>query len=399
LITSYLKERVVYFSKLKIYNDLKFILKIGYTNDIEARNRALITQFGASVFLDIFKCHQNHEFELFLKRHPDIKRFTYADEIIPGVKSSETYLLTKEDYDNIITKIVKKNVDRYNSFNPDQYIQMKKLETKQMEINLQMSKLDLIRDGKITGATLAQLEEKAESSSSDESESTQEPTSSTIKFPKYGRTNTIQRKVQQYDPATFKLIKTYEGLMDVIRCNPKFSKFGVKKAAEDDMVYCDYRWFFIEPDAEIKEYTIPPTVESQASSIPRMIAFLNKEKTKIEKVYPSQHSAGKDLKMRIQTINEGIKSAKLVKQTYFICFYDDLSDELKNEYLSHSELPKKIKHVNSTGVQQIDPTTKKVIKTYESIADVLKEFYMSRASLKRAMETNVVHQDFLWRSI
>ena len=177
---------------------------------------------------------------------------------------------------------------------------MKKLETKQMEINLQMSKLDLIRNGKITGATLAQLEEiKAESSSQ---ESEVEPESSTIKFPKYGRTNTIQRKVQQYDPNTFKLIKTYEGLMDVIRCNPKYSKFGIKKAAEDDTIYSGYRWFFIEPDTEIKEYKIPPTVKSQASSIPRYIAFLNKEKTKIEKVYPSQRSAGKDLKMRIQTI-------------------------------------------------------------------------------------------------
>ena len=239
----------------------------------------------------------------------------------------------------------------------------------------------------------------SESSSSDESESTPEPESSTLKVPKYGRTNTIQRKVQQYDPTTFKLIKTYEGLMDVIRCNPKYSKFGIKKAAEDDMIYCSYRWFFIEPDAEIKEYKIPPTVKSQASSIPRYIAFLNKEKTKIEKIYPTQRGAAKDLKMRIQTINDGVKSGKLIKQTFYVCFYDDLSDELKNEYLSHSSLPKEAKNKNSTGVQQINQETKEVIKTYESIADVLKEFYMSRASLKRAMENNVAHQGYLWRSI
>ena len=69
----------------------------------------------------------NFNFELFLKNHQDIKKFTYDED---------SYLLNKEEYDNIITNVVKPNLKKFNEFDPDEYIKMKKLECKKLKAKL-----------------------------------------------------------------------------------------------------------------------------------------------------------------------------------------------------------------------------------------------------------------------
>ena len=68
LISSNENKRALYLTKLKeiiIDGIIKYIIKLGWTNEIGNRNRALTTQFGGSTFQDIFECTQNQQFELF----------------------------------------------------------------------------------------------------------------------------------------------------------------------------------------------------------------------------------------------------------------------------------------------------------------------------------------------
>ena len=93
LISSNENKRILYLTKLKPFDETKNIIKLGWTNEIGNRNRALTTQFGGSIFQDIFECTQNQQFELFLKRHPEIDKYAYREPIIDDIRSIETYLV------------------------------------------------------------------------------------------------------------------------------------------------------------------------------------------------------------------------------------------------------------------------------------------------------------------
>jgi hypothetical protein len=210
--------------------------------------------------------------------------------------------------------------------------------------------------------------------------------------------NTRNRKIQQYDSKTFELVKTFNGLMDVIRTMPVMSQNGVKHAALHNTVYHNYRWFFIDRIADDIKYKIPETVHIN-SSIPQYIAMLNKEKTHVVNVFASQKFAADAINTtRLQTVNDALKNKNLVRYKYYFEYFHECSEELRNEFLAREKLPDMILP-KGTKISQMDIETRKTIKVHNSIADVLKLFCMSRASLKRACANDEAHKGFIWRYV
>ncbi len=424
---------VIYLSKIKNIDDTKFILKLGYSDDIKERQKALQTQFGNSVFQEVFECKQNKLFEKMLKKHPKIHCYAYTDKIINEVRSTETYLVTKEEYNSIV-KIIKRNIDNYQGFNAEQYIELEKikLQNKELDIksqeielkrqtllilsqnkdkkqileleqNLEDNILNFIKNDEVLTPSLKTTDDDAyiteipikddDKEKNNSSEDDDNVDFSALKIP---RTNTRNNKVQQYDPNTLKLIKTFDGLMDVIRAFPEMSKFGVKHAATVHTIYRNYRWHFIDRNAEEIEYELPPTNYTH-SSVPRHIAMINKTKTEIENVFTTLTAAAASISSkRKTTICEAIKKGNLVRNSYYFSYFEDCSEELRNKYLSQSKL-QALPMPKGTRVEQIDIKTQKVIKTYDSIAHVLKECCISRASLKNACMTKEAFKGFLWK--
>ena len=72
---------------------------------------------------------------------------------------------------------------------------------------------------------------------------------------------------------------------------------------------------------------------------------------------------------------------------------------MQDEYLSKNKLPDK--HIKSNGISviKINPITNEEIKTYNSITDVLLKYQMSRLSLKKASDTDEIHNGFKWKVI
>lgn len=424
ILNAYAKKDVVYLTKLKAFDDDKDIIKLGWTDDIEERQRALKTQFGGSMFQNVFEVNQNQKFELFLKRNKFIMSHAYRDDIIPDVKSTETYLMNKEDYKSLL-KIIKRNINNFRGFNPEQYIENEKLKLENKRCDLQLRMLDMMKTNpeyinQLSISKIGQLdiannvidtvdknienrvddevdenhdEDTDEDTDEDSEEETESKTEQTLP-----RRNTRQRKVQQYTPDTLQLIKTFEGLMDTIRTYPTFSKFGVKNAALKNTIYNGFRWYFIDPSSEYKQYDIPETVQIH-TSIPKYIARLNKEKTLIEIVSVSQQAAAESINIkRKTTIHDAIHKGNLVQNQYYFTYFDDCDEALRNEFLSRSELPNLIVP-KGTKIQQIDLKSNKIIKTFNSISDVLKEVCISRASLKRACTNNEAYKGFAWKMV
>lgn len=428
LLKSFAHKRVVYFTKIKQLDEYFYVIKLGMTNNIERRQIQLSCKFGNSTFIDVFECVQNGEFELYLKQHDDFIAKRYEDVVHNDVKSNETYRLSMDEYNALINNVVKKQLPNYQGFNRKEFIENKRLDIQREAIEL--LKLDPtskelqrfllntsveslhFHEGPQTGGAIEEDDEEETTADGitgakdvDNNTGLADENNRVVEHPMIAkaihtknapRANTRQRRVQQYNAQTFELIKTYEGLMDVIRQNPTFSKFGVKNAAVQNMVYREFRWFFIDNNKDPVKYDIPPTKDVH-SSLPKPIAMLNKDKTHILNVFKTLQDAADAISIkRKTTIYDVMKAQKLVKGKWYFQHFETCNEELQSTYLSHSTLPI-YSMINGTPIQQIDVTTKQVINTYQTITDVLKLYCMTRATLKRACENGEIHMGYGWK--
>ena len=75
------------------------------------------------------------------------------------------------------------------------------------------------------------------------------------------------------------------------------------------------------------------------------------------------------------------------------------SEEMITEYLSHSKLPEKYVPACSKKVQQIDPKTNEIIKTYNSNREVCNVAQISTAVIRRITETGEIYNGYKWKLV
>jgi len=215
----------------------------------------------------------------------------------------------------------------------------------------------------------------------------------------FPRNNTQQRKVQQYDPKTLTLIKTFDGIMEVLRTYPEMSQWGIKTNALNNTVYRDYRWYLIDPDAEWIQYEIPPTVERDVkSSASQYVAKLDKDKKRIENVYISQAEAARANGIqRYQTVCDRVKSGKMYRKgKCYYMFFKDCSEELQSEFIAREQLPE-MAYRDGKKISQLHPKTREVVRTFNSITDVRKHFCISHEKIKLACENGEKRKGYFWK--
>ena len=77
-------------------------------------------------------------------------------------------------------------------------------------------------------------------------------------------------------------------------------------------------------------------------------------------------------------------------------FYELCSETMKEDYLKQNTLPEKYVASNAIKIQQINPTTKEIVNTFNSKREVILECKCSNLSLNKALENNSVMNGFLW---
>lgn len=387
-------RRLVYIALIRVMLDGKMLIKIGSTDKIAVRANGIKGDFGDCIFLDVFVCNNNRSFEKdFLHKHPFIKSKQYTDVIHKGNKSTEVFTCTPEEYEEIV-KIAKKNVKHFDNFTPEQVLEMEKVKLQRKDIEFKNRVAEIIATDPAAASLLKDV--LAPSPATITYESEDEPESDTIKRSPDDkpRINTRNRKVQKYDPVTFELVETFEGIMDAIRKMPKLSQMGIKEAAKANTVYNGYRWHFIDRNAPDIEYEIEETKEIH-SSVPQFVAMLDIDQVKIVNVFESQALAARSRHMKTSSVNSAISKGTISSGHYFKLF-DNCSDELKAEYVSRADLPKPYA-MKGTLVHQVDPISRKIVKTYDSVASVLKHIHASRNSLKVKVANNEVYKGYLWK--
>jgi hypothetical protein len=416
LVSDFHAKNVVYIFLIQNIVDA-LVIKIGATQSIKERKSNLSNSFTTEILLiDVIQSDNYVKFEKFLHNNDFIKKFNYPVEMKNGNKSSETYLVDKKQYEEFV-KIMQENKKNFQNTDIErderaikleetaqktEAIKLEGLKIQQENLLLQnqnlLINLELQKQGvRIEPVIIPEIEEN------NEIEVEQVPpilgNITTCNFSMVKRdTGKRSPKVYQYNIEDLtNPIKIFDSPIDVERSfdGNTITPAALKCAAENNTIYKDFRWYFVRHDETVPD-TIPDTVATRQLAGFQLLAMIDITKTKIMKVYASQKEAIDARMMKCNSFSRAIQQESISSGHYWK-YYKDCSEEMKNEYLSRDTLPEKIVSKSAKSVDQIDPRTRNIIKTYGSNREVAKDFQMSIMSLKKASASGEIKNGYIWR--
>lgn len=415
LISAFKDKYVVYFGKINIkpIDDIpsdKFLIKIGSTKQIQIRSLSLNKQFTIETngntslqelnILDnynnfnIFKVFEvpiNEMFEKFLQKHPDIIKYKYDKPIYDGYSSNGEIFLVNDDELHIINTVAIRNKHKFCTIvDTEKIIELENVKLKQLENIKEIKEID---EKKITidDNTIKEILNNSSYVKIDD----------IIKVDNRKHTQVRGNKIQRYSSDCKTLLETYDSYAYAMR-DSKFeniSRTTIKNAIKNNTIYKEYRWAELPremPDDTFQE--LEKTVESKQVKT-GFIAMLDLHKTQIVKVYSDQREAMKDRKFTsTASVSNAIKRNSVSSGHYFT-LWCDCDETLKENYLKNNTLPEKKSSKSAINIEQLHPITEHFIKKYITIDDIVKEYKVSRGSIKTACEFNTSLKGYKWRYV
>jgi prophage antirepressor-like protein len=405
LVDAFDKKYVVYVGYIRTIDNKK-LLKIGSTKQIKARAETLRDEFGTMYMLSVHECDANEKFEKFLHKHKKILPHRY-NEIIHGTRRSHEAFLLNEDSEKQLSKIIQANRYKYRIKKDDDTDEEKdiilqdleqKTKEKFTELQTEVVKFQEISDGAILKKAkeiedlLQQRKAKAQNIGDDR------------KF-KQGRGN----KVQIYSPETLELVQTFSGELEATRPCEIFkdhrdlSVVRIKNAISENALYKNYRWAYLDRDlSDDTKQTLQPTVVTKQIN-KGVVAMINLQKTEITKVFEDQKGACEERATSPAAISKAVNKGTQSKGFYFKNWSeitnDDFPqfDEMKATYLETNELPEPRSTKNALKIQCLDSETKKIVKTFENMQQVIREHRCSRDTIKKAIKDEILLRGYFWK--
>lgn len=389
------ERKVVYFGLITQIGK-ESIIKIGSSKEIQRRVIDLEKEFGSCTLFHIIDSSNNEAFEKFLHKHPMIAPFAYKEPLSNGKTSTEIFLVNNQKMDQII-EIAKRNANKFTDrITAHQTIELERFKLQRLEVYAETLKLQ---------NTLAELQNKVDNNDTINNETINnndilngEDDAIIIDST---RKVTVKRgpKVQIYT-AEGVLVHTFESLIEPTRENnyvPNAARNMIISSIKNDQMYKGYRWMYLDrqhPNDTTQE--LLPTTE-KTCLLKGFVAMLNLDKNRVENVFCDQKEAAKDRKFTSSaSISKAVRQFSPSGGHYFKMWFD-CDIELQNEYLSRAKLPQKRIAPNGIQVHQLHPVTRKLIKSYTSIEEVIKHFKVSRQNLKASIEHGYIAKGFVWK--
>ena len=208
-------------------------------------------------------------------------------------------------------------------------------------------------------------------------------------------------RVQVYDgDDTTKLLHVFDGITDATREISDTSFTHVKFAVKTRTLYRGFRWHFLDrhdPNPTLAR-PIGETVSSRVKAT-GMIAMMDIAKTKIEHVFRLQKDAADHISQHSSAMCTAIKYKSILGGHAWV-LWDDVDPEIVATYmLENGTLPDPVINKRGVHVQQLDPETNTVLKTFESITDVVKELKMSAKTIKKVSDNDTTYGGFKWKIV
>jgi len=401
LIASFDKKRVIYICILDNHRYLhdtdSSIYKIGWSDNFTQRFKELVKTYGPTTVLYIFEINCNRDFEKFLFKQSILETNRYKDDIVAH-KTREVFLLSPDNLYNVL-ELIKKNSKNYQNFNTNEIIELKRLSNEGKKLSLEILKLknNIIDDDINSVISEEDIVEEDLNEYIPNLKPEYEWTPGDTLFDVVKRNNTRSPYIQKYDPNTFELLETYDSIIDLTRQDDNLSYYGLKSSVKNNSIYKGFRWFFVDKKQPNIKYDIGETKDITSNIANEFIAMIDINKEKILEVYASQKHASK-----ARNLKTGAAICKAIKQYsvssgHYWKKYDDCSDKLKSTY--NKSLPEKSTSNICIKVNILNKSTNEIVKTYNSVSDIIKEFQISRLTLNKICKNKTVYKNFLFEIV
>ncbi len=412
---------IVYIIKVKQFENGQYIVKIGESRKgISSRYSEHKTKYGDILLLDCFKVDKSKDFESFIHKHETIRKHKVTD--LEGHKNeNELFLIGNGFSYKMLIDIIDKNINSYN-YNVAQLLNeiesLKKENELLKENNLLKNSLsnntyainNVINENKESSITndlinlIKDLSTKINNLSSkvDKIDDTNNEIMKKLDTPEKKITTgfnnilpTIGPRLQKIDPSTMQLIKVYETVSEAMAENKGIKRPSINKAIENNTIYCDFRWAFVERNLDPNIlHNVETTKEIKQKNV-GYIAKLNEAKTEIINVYIDRkvacfsngHKSGSalDIAFKNQTPSNG----------FYYTLYEKCEKKLRDNFeAKHSGYPILYKN----GLGQYDMNNN-LIKEFSCKYDCIRELNISDKSLAKAIRENIPYKNFYYKEL
>jgi hypothetical protein len=432
IIQGHVKRGVVYISRMKQVTHEWYIIKIGWSDDVESRDGTLTWDFGTHYFVHIVDVIRPRAFEKYLKDHDEIAK--YQDRA--HYNSTETFLVTDEIYERF-KAIIARDLPAFDTLDRRQELRLRYLlaredEKKNVAERIALDKAALehkvATDNHVKEVLKASLK-KAEDhfaevfemfkssprevhmvdiykhakdlvlaarsaydnfpSISPENADSNKPSTTTVvtcpaapegkrKFKNY---------IQKYDPDTMELLAVYEGPNDAVNKLGEGASQPLTDAARNKTKYCGFRWAEVSK-ASKEDPNVPRDIGETASTKEchgGYVARLSEDLETVMDVYASQSEAAEHTGRTPSAVCAMLKKTEPGRESSRWMRWSKVTKELKEEYLSRRVLPP-LPTRNGRAVLQLDSKTKEIIARHETAAKVVRLFGVGTQSIKDACD-------------
>ena len=398
---------MIYIIKVKTFENGEYIIKIGESRrGIQARYNEHRTKYGSDILLlDCFAVKRSKDLEFFIHNHADVRIYQVFD--LDGHENEkELFRIGNGLSYNTLLQLVNTNVKRFNEHTNDENEKLrrendmlKSLITRQLAIYSETSENTIIEpspppiENKVIQEMAKQIQklEQANKEILDKLNASQ--TKTTTNFNQ--SLVTLGPRLQKINPETLSLNKVYESIAECLKeYNFTVKRPSIVKSIEDNTVYHGYRWAFVDRD---KDSNIVAHMEN--TKVTRVqnvgyIAKLNKEKTEIMNVYLDRKTACScnDYKS-ITALDNHVKNETLANGNYYVLFHK-CTDELQNNFIEKNGEPLLYKD----GIGQFSAQNE-IIKEFSCKYDAIKNLKMSDKTLAKALDKNILYNNYYFKSI
>jgi prophage antirepressor-like protein len=387
LLTRYaLSGSLVYFIKVKSYDNGDFIVRIGCSSiGLEPRFKKHKSSYDEAIVLDCFKVDKHVEFESYIHK---FMHKSLVKDLVGHENEKEIFLIKSDQEYNDLINVVKNNIKRFNHTDyveiADLQKEINKLQNKDTKSEEQLDQKSLNQIIENQNKLLKQFELLSNNQSKLENTLITLVKNSNTRTPQ--EYNTVIKplqgpKVVQINSETLKIHKVYDTIIELLNIDPHINRNSLKRSIEKKSIYRNYRWMFINRDENIKMLDIQPTNIYEEIKCVGYIAKLNPDKTEIINVYISMQEAVKT-------------NGKIPRNSQCYILYEQCDNILKENFEKINGKPL----LYQNGVGQFD-NTDKLIKDFASKEDCYRKVNISRALLNKLIKENIGKNGFIYKYI
>lgn len=368
LIEKFKNKKCVYLAKVVKNNEN--IIKVGSSGNIKERIHNLRDVFGHCIFIDVFEHEYFREIEQNILH--DLNEYKYKEKINNHL-SKEVVKITHLFTYNHLLNIIKKSIENYVFLSSKELLDVKKLKIVERLLDL--------------GAPLSDISDLVNTQTIQLLPN--EPIEKVIKediLIKRGR------KIQKIDPYNFTLIKVYDSMITLLReySDEKYVKHCLDKAIKANTLYKNFRWAFVELNADPNIVIIEPTVSSISPRHDSIIQ-INNEKTEIIDSFTNIRKLASILKIGHTKLSNIINENLLHNNSYYIRM-----SKCPEELLNNCEM--EIKYPTSSKakkIQRINISTNE-IEIYNSLTEMTLKCGLGDKAINNAIKNNTNYKGYAW---